>query len=615
MRRAIAVPVSWLALGLCVPLAAQDSGSTGIKEQVQVTLVQIDALVTDDNGRTVPDLTKNDFSLAISGTPVEVSDVDLLCPGGATADPAPAKKGETQPPPKIAPGVKRRIVFAFDYAFLDFALRASLLDAVERMLRNSKTDEEEVMLVALTSEVRVEQKFTSDPKPLIAALSRMKQDVTLWPREFHVDSVGREYFDHLAVLMDVLADYDGSKAVVFFSQAESVGPAMRNHYYDLVAAHAAAAHAAIYPARPDLRRTIGPGDTLMRLAEKTGGRVQTFGSDLSIEYRRAQRDLSCRYLIAARVNQAATRAPQSLAVKLKNPSLTIRTPEMFQLFTDEARQDARAQAAYVDPSPYERPLVRAFAFSAVPTGVNKWDTLLAVSIPAAPGGDETGFDVNAVVRRNGQIAGSYKTRVEFDPPGEPAVPHLVTVLGTTKLTDGQYDLTVVLKGRSGGEIVGAETGFVVPEVPEDLLMLRGPIMGREVADRQFFGADSKHRPEPAGLGKILAPDSGFEPLLVEEIDKDSKLLFYWSACVSGTNPVPGDAVVARSVVTADGDTIRQLDPVRLQLASRREGIGCMDMLDTLAPNTLAAGDYRLEVTVMRRNGDVIARGTEPLTVR
>jgi hypothetical protein len=75
--------------------------------------------------------------------------------------------------------LKRRVVFAFDYSFLDIAVRSKVLDAAQRMLQMSKTDEEEVMIVALTSQVRIEQKFTADARQLNATLSRMKHDVTL----------------------------------------------------------------------------------------------------------------------------------------------------------------------------------------------------------------------------------------------------------------------------------------------------------------------------------------------------------------------------------------------------------------------------------------------------
>ncbi len=38
------------------------------------------------------------------------------------------------------------------------------------------------------------------------------------------------------------------------------------------------------------------------------------------------------------------------------------------------------------------------------------------------------------------------------------------------------------------------------------------------------------------------------------------------------------------------------------------------MLEALPPNTLAAGDYHLDVVVTHPNGDMITQGTSPLCV-
>jgi len=606
-----------LALGLFAPLWAQQPSRTpvhkGLEEEVQVTLVQIEALVVDKEGRTVPDLTKGDFSMTIAGVPVVVSSVDLMCPIGAAADPAPLKATESRPRTLIAPGMKRRVVFAFDYSYLDSATRSQVLDAAEWMLRMSKTDEEEVMIVALTSQVRIEQKFTKRLVSLIATLSRMKHDVTLWAQDFPVGTRARGYFGNISTMMDVLGSYDGPKAVILFSQASDVGASKRDLYYDDVAAHAVAGRASIYPAKPDRLNAVGPGDTMVRLANKTGGRMHFVGDDLSVPYRRAQRDLACRYTVAAYVDSTESRAPQSLSVKMRRPGLFIRTSEMIQLFTEDAKQQARARAAYVDPGPYERPLVRAFAFSAVPAGVNTWDTLFAVSFPAPA--DAAEVDVRAVIRGASASVGEYVKRIHVDPASEHAAARTVTVLGNTKLSDGQYDVTVVLTDPTGSEIVTAQTNFVVPQVVQDQLMLRGPILGRAASIEQFLRANAKPRPVNARRGKLLSPQSGFEPLMVQEIDTKDALSFYWSACVSGRTPLEEDVMVARTLVDGTGEVVKAFDPVPLKLDSRGHDISCMDLLETLPGGTLASGDYHLDVTVTSANGDFVARGTSPLNVR
>ena len=120
MRRSI--PVLLFALTSHLVFAQQPAekpASTGLQETVKVTLLQIDVLALDGQGKTVPDLKAEDFTMKLGDTPLKVSTVDVTCPIGATDDPVPLKDGATAPPAPIAPGIKRRVVFAFDYSFLD----------------------------------------------------------------------------------------------------------------------------------------------------------------------------------------------------------------------------------------------------------------------------------------------------------------------------------------------------------------------------------------------------------------------------------------------------------------------------------------------------------------
>jgi hypothetical protein len=413
--------------------------------------------------------------------------------------------------------------------------------------------------------------------------------------------------------MDVLGSYDGAKAVVLFSEAAGVGDSLRLAYFDSVAAHAAATRSVIYPAKPDLVST-GAGEALARLANQTGGRMPFYSNDLSLPNRRAQRDLSCRYTVGAYVDPVEGREPQKFSITTTRPGVSLRAPELIQLFTEASKQQARAGAAYVDPGAFERPLVRAFGYPAAPAGHNKWETLLAVSFPAPVGPSGTDIDVRALLRRDNLRVDEYKRKVHVDAPPGGAQSRSVTLMGNNKLQNGQYDLTVVLTDPKGEEIVAAQTDFTVPEVFEDLLTLRGPVMGRVVPGGLFLRANPKEQVEDTRLGKVLGPGEGFEPLLVEEIAASDKLLFFWSACVSGKNPIGADAVVSRSLRSEAGEKVHSFASVPLKLEDRGKGVSCQDMLESLPPKTLPPGDYHLDVVITHPNGDVIAQGTSPLSV-
>jgi VWFA-related protein len=587
--------------------AAEPPVDTGLTEQVAVTVIQIDAVVTDKQGRTVPDLKKEDFSLKIGPHKIPIMALDVLCPGGASDDPMPVRDETASLPVPATSGQGQRIVFAFDYTFLGVTKRPQFLEAAERMLRQSKPPDEEVMIVALAGEVRIEQRFTKDVRLLTMALDRMGHDVTLWARDFPLGVSGESYFQHLATLMDVLESYDGPKAVVYFSQATTVPSAMTDLWYWKVAAHASASRASIYPARQDLLASGSGGETLVRFANESGGRMQHNTNDLSLAYRRAQRDLSCHYTVAARIDANETRDPRKVSLKVERPGLYLRSPETVQVFRDADKRRSRAAAAYVDPGPFERPLVRAFAFPATPAGGGKWDTLLAVSFPAKVRASGTDVDVRAVIRREHHIVEEYKRKIHVLPPPGGGTTRPVTLIGKTKLGDGSHEMTVVLGETKGEDVEAARAAFIVPQVVEDALMLRGPVLGR-VAKGGALASDGR-------LGKLLGPDNGFEPLLVQEIASEDELLFYWSACVVGTPPLPSDVVVARSIVASSGAAARTLDPMPLTLSPRGKRVWCADALETVPAGSLASGDYQLEVTVLHPDGSVIARGTEPLSVR
>jgi len=53
----------------------------------------------------------------------------------------------------------------------------------------------------------------------------------------------------------------------------------------------------------------------------------------------------------------------------------------------------------------------------------------------------------------------------------------------------------------------------------------------------------------------------------------------------------------------------------LNLEPRGKNVLCSENLETVASGTLTPGNYEVDVTVVHPNGSVIARGTEPLTVR
>ena len=74
---------------LLVPAVAQEPAQIGLTEKEDVALVLVETLVTDGDGRTVPDLAQDDFQLSVNGEVLKPEAVDVTCPGGAMDDAEP----------------------------------------------------------------------------------------------------------------------------------------------------------------------------------------------------------------------------------------------------------------------------------------------------------------------------------------------------------------------------------------------------------------------------------------------------------------------------------------------------------------------------------------------
>ena len=153
------------------------------QEEVEVRLVLVDVVAVDREGRTVPDLTIDDFELTAGGEIVAVDTLDIDCPGGRAEDPRGVRHASRRPEP-VAPEAGRKIVVAFDYLHLSHAERAESMDQAAAMIEHTAGENDEVMLAALNGGLRVEQPFSSDRDEVLASLKEMEYDISLWGADY-----------------------------------------------------------------------------------------------------------------------------------------------------------------------------------------------------------------------------------------------------------------------------------------------------------------------------------------------------------------------------------------------------------------------------------------------
>ena len=465
----------------------------------------------------------------------------------ATPVPEPGENEKKNYRAQIAePPTPRKIVFLFDYYTIPKPDRAMVLGFARYMLQQGRTPDEEVMIVALANGVRIEQRFTTDPRKLDSTLQRMEHDVTLYARDF-LGVSGRPYFDNLARVMDVLAEYDGAKGVVMFSQWMGASDT-HDLWFQEVTARAASARARIYPvltAGLQVGVSAGGPAGLARFANETGGETTFRTNDLSLGYARAQRDMACSYGIGFYIGKDEPRKPRRVTVRLAEPGgRRVRGPEQVGLFDEKEQVENSLRAAMVDPGNFLNPYIRGHVVPIRPSSKSGWSTWIALHfrMKVSPGGND--LDVVATIKDEDHVQ-IKKFREQFKiRPTTDGSPQPVTIQGDMNLKPGSYTLTMAVNQVGNAVPQTTVVDLIIPEVPEGLI-LRGPVLAKALQEGMLIRTkkpDADAEKTLAVLQSIIGDDGSFQPLLIHQIDTDDTLLAYWEACSFDKKPPEGATV-------------------------------------------------------------------------
>lgn len=589
MKRVASVVLvcAWVLTSTLAPAQAPD-------EQEVVRLMLVDALVTDGSGAPVRGLAKADFQMTVENAIQPIDTLDEICMTDG----------------KIIPGLEPRIVLAFDYYALTRSDRKRVVESAATLLQEKKRPDDKVMIVSITNQLRVEQRFTDDLNLLLDTLERMEYDITLATRQFgHVKA--KQYFGSMATLMDVAAAYEGSKAVILYS-ATVTAPDGTDELFRDVATRAAIGKTVIHPAGLRGLKTENPRQGLRalgRFASDTGGSVGENGVDATKLYDTVRNEMMCRYSLGFYLGADQTQAPVDIRISVARPRVTVRYPASVRLWSADETRASRQRAAFSDPERFEHPLVRMLAYPAGPDTPTTWSTMLAVHapIPVGPQGDT--LNVSAQLYRDGEIVGVMSRQIEFEPKTDGSAMQPFTLFGEASTKKGQHELRVVLSKPDEKQVVASSTRFELPEIPWGELMLRGPVLARVEPEGLALRSSE-------AVGVLLRETIGeqsFEPLTVHEIEPSDTLLLGWQACrVKQEDPAEAGALVERVIVDADGTAVHTLPPVRLKLEGEKV-TKCHRGLDKLDPGTLARGEYIVEVLVTQ-DGERRLERSAPLLV-
>jgi VWFA-related protein len=224
--------------------------------RVSTSLVQVDAVVVDKDGRVVNDLRPEDFWLVEDGKPRPITEFSFVSTASATAFPSESKSPEPKsranedtapaPPTPLAPGRARRtIALLVDDVGLSFETTAYVRKALTKFVEEQMQPGDLVAVIRTSGGAGSLQQFTSDRRQLRAAIERLRwypvgrggvaAVETMYPEDqddvglilrgrrtsTRIDASGFEYFGGtlgaLGYVVRGLGRFPGRKSVVLIS--------------------------------------------------------------------------------------------------------------------------------------------------------------------------------------------------------------------------------------------------------------------------------------------------------------------------------------------------------------------------------------------------------------
>lgn len=150
----------------CLPAGAQEAPTAEetFSDQIEVSLVNLEVIVTDKGGKPIPDLRKEDFEVLEDGKPVEVTNfyAESGQPATAAADAGDAAVRSVDQRLNL-------VVFIDDYN-MEPANRNQILDGVREFLGRSLSPGDRVMVVRFGRSLEVRKPFTTNVPEVLSEL-------------------------------------------------------------------------------------------------------------------------------------------------------------------------------------------------------------------------------------------------------------------------------------------------------------------------------------------------------------------------------------------------------------------------------------------------------------
>lgn len=158
---------------------AQESAEPLFIDRVDVNIVNVEVWVTDDQGRRVQGLGKDDFELLEDGVPVEITNFYSTArkqPYLETLEDAPTSPAQEAPPSaEIPPEQRLHLLVMVDHFNSMPENRNRALDDLEPFLEDRLRQGDQVMLIGYNQSVKVVEPFTRDQETIRSGLQELRR--------------------------------------------------------------------------------------------------------------------------------------------------------------------------------------------------------------------------------------------------------------------------------------------------------------------------------------------------------------------------------------------------------------------------------------------------------
>ena len=162
------------------PIEPQQPTRPNDEDVVRITtnLVQVDAVVTDKNGKIIKDLRPDEVQIFEDGRPQKITNFSLVTTEAPTSQPAPSPLDKTLaplPPVKLHPeDVRRTIALVIDDLGLSFESTYYTRRALKKFVDEQMQPGDLVAIIRTGGGIGALQQFTADKRQLYAAIERIR---------------------------------------------------------------------------------------------------------------------------------------------------------------------------------------------------------------------------------------------------------------------------------------------------------------------------------------------------------------------------------------------------------------------------------------------------------